>query len=442
MSRPDRRDVIRYLDGEIDTHPSIDKEAIEISKLQPYTKSSSAATQQQQQLPSSLSGLLSASTASSVPSKRPVPRGDDFLEPSKDLMSSGDSTSTAAKMAKLAADAKLQQQQQSMDFETSSSGSQQQQPSSSQAIIDRISKKFDTTARPITENITQLSDELTMEKIASIKAKKKAQQRRQVGDLDDELLNAQASSKLNNLTNKLHDEQSTTNYLHLSSIDSADDGDAVMREIVQRERVCRTRFSILQSTGREFAKDINAFLQLIKLKEEGGVENAATQQTIGLSQIGTRPLNASQLSNGGANMMQQQQQQPLAPGQKARLGYNRFDQERYAAKDDTGGFSIDTKLTYQPNAGAISLTPNPNVPPPANEPLSQKSANGASQPMTQNSQSLKSSQPLSQFNSKTIVAMSQMPQKRTNAKPIIIIPAARTSVITMLNAVDILQDLK
>ena len=43
-----------------------------------------------------------------------------------------------------------------------------------------------------------------------------------------------------------------------------DESNAVMRELVQRETVCRTRISVLQSTGKQFEKDINAFLQLMK----------------------------------------------------------------------------------------------------------------------------------------------------------------------------------
>ncbi len=113
-----------------------------------------------------------------------------------------------------------------------------------------------------------------------------------------------------------------------------DDSDTIMREIVQRERTCRTRFTVLQSTGKQFDKDISAFLQSIKAKEEGSDASSS-----GLNAMNSSGLNAN------------------APGvQKQRvLGYNRFDQERYQTKDDTGGFVIDTKLTYQANGGNISL---------------------------------------------------------------------------------------
>lgn len=111
-----------------------------------------------------------------------------------------------------------------------------------------------------------------------------------------------------------------------------------MREIAQRERTCRTRYTVLQSTGKQFDKDIYAFLQSIKAKEEG-------------SDLNTSGLNSSQLNNSSAQASQQ------VNAQKRSLGYNRFDQERYQTKDDTGGFNIDTKQTYQPNGG-LSLNPS------------------------------------------------------------------------------------
>ena len=227
----------------------------------------------------------------------------------------------------------------------------------------------------------------------------------------------------------------------------ADDSDAIMREITQRERTCRTRFTVLQSTGKQFDKDITAFLQSIKAREEGADSSALNNS-----------LNSSQ-----ASLLSQQTTAAAAAAaasaQKSRsLGYNRFDQERYSAKDETGGFSIDTKLTYQPNGGTISLTPNPNGPP---------VPGSASQPASTNildnltkSQAIKPS-PYFQSTQLTQQKTNIMPgmsvanktkakytsagpplTKRSHSNPIIIIPAARTSLIQMLNAADILQELK
>jgi parafibromin len=142
-----------------------------------------------------------------------------------------------------------------------------------------------------------------------------------------------------------------------------------------------------------------------------------------------------------------------AAQQKTRTGYNRFDQERYAGKDETGGFSIDTKLTYQPLGGGMSLTPNPNAATPVHESSSSKSGyyqNGGS------NGSLNGSANNQLVQQKTnVIANKVQPatgisaniansgqQKRTHTKPIIIIPNTATSLITMYNVIDILQDLK
>ncbi len=139
-----------------------------------------------------------------------------------------------------------------------------------------------------------------------------------------------------------------------------------------------------------------------------------------------------------------------AAAQKTRTGYNRFDQERYAGKDETGGFSIDTKLTYQPLGGGMSLTPNPNAATPVHESSkpgyyqngSSSTANGSSnnQLVQQKTNVIANKIPAPAGISANIANSGQ--QKRTHTKPIIIIPNTATSLITMYNVIDILQDLK
>jgi len=289
--------------------------------------------------------------------------------------------------------------------------------SKKEQFIGRLTKKFDESAeqstRPITQNIMDLSEELTKEKIAAIKAKKKAQQRKQVGvELDDDLLTD---------INKSKEQEHSVMKADYSQIDR-DDNDAIMKEITQRESVTRTRFTVLQSTGKQFEKDINAFFQLIKAKEDSQNELSNTQ-SLQFSQT------ASQVQ-----------------AQKARqLGYNRFDQERYAGKDETGGFSIDTKLTYQPNGGALSLTQNSSSQSANLSGSSQVTArlsansngNGAVKPTQDVSSQL--SQNKTNIMSKSPVNSSS---KKVYIKPIIVIPAITSSLITMTNVVDILQDLK
>ena len=96
-----------------------------------------------------------------------------------------------------------------------------------------------------TEQIRSLSEAMSVEKIAAIKAKIMAKKRSTIKtDLDDDI----------------------TALKQRSFVDAEVD---VTRDIVSRERVWRTRTTILQSTGKNFAKNIFAILQSVKAREEG-----------------------------------------------------------------------------------------------------------------------------------------------------------------------------
>uniref|UniRef100_A0A8C2RMV7 Parafibromin n=1 Tax=Capra hircus TaxID=9925 RepID=A0A8C2RMV7_CAPHI len=154
----------------------------------------------------------------------------------------------------------------------------------------------------------------------------------------------------------------------------------VTRDIVSRERVWRTRTTILQSTGKNFSKNIFAILQSVKAREEG----RAPEQ---------RPApNAAPVDP------------TLRTKQPIPAAYNRYDQERFKGKEETEGFKIDTMGTYH-GMTLKSVTEGASA---------RKTQTPAAQPVPR-------------------------PGSRT---PIIIIPAATTSLITMLNAKDLLQDLK
>lgn len=152
----------------------------------------------------------------------------------------------------------------------------------------------------------------------------------------------------------------------------------VTRDIVSRERVGRTRTTILQSSGKTFAQDIFAILQSVDARERGRAP-------------GQPPApNAAP----GARTSPTQQPPPAA--------YNRYGQERFKEKEDTQGFNIDTMGTYHgmtlEGVTARALAQTPVARPPAL-------------------------------------------QKKGSQMPIIIVPAAATALITMLNAKDLLQDL-
>lgn len=384
VSRPDRRELLSYLDGEVDTTPSIDKNApieIAMQRAQPYIKTSSTISQN-----------LGSTSSISIKRVAPVSLHDD-QNSELDL--------TGNKQAKL-----------------DNEGAGGLASSLNQAEFGRISKKFDSSQsqRPITENISDLSEQLTKEKIAAIKAKKKAQQRKQVSsgiEIDDEFIG-----------NRPRDDRGLiADYAGPSSgfvpgSGTGDENEAIMKEILRREAVSKDRFSVLQSSGKQFEKDINAFLQLIKAKEEGTADNGAP---------------ATQ-ANGSQPASQTQQVQ-----KSRQLGYNRFDQERYAAKDETGGFSIDTKLTYQPGVGALSLNTNPSTAPTNPSLESQRLLSQTAQLTQQNKNIIPSQSSQTRPGHKSPPSQTQ---KRTSMKPIIIIPNIPASLITMTNCHDILQDLK
>uniref|UniRef100_A0A8C2BB40 Ro60, Y RNA binding protein n=1 Tax=Cyprinus carpio TaxID=7962 RepID=A0A8C2BB40_CYPCA len=148
-----------------------------------------------------------------------------------------------------------------------------------------------------TDQIRSLSEAMSVEKIAAIKAKIMAKKRSTIKtDLDDDITQKQRSF-----------------------VDAEVD---VTRDIVSRERVWRTRTTILQSSGKNFSKNIFAILQSVKAREEGRAPEQRQTQ------------NQTQVDPAIRN----KQAVPAA--------YNRYDQERFKGKEETEGFKIDTMGTY------------------------------------------------------------------------------------------------
>ncbi|KAI3374410.1 hypothetical protein L3Q82_006230 [Scortum barcoo] len=148
-----------------------------------------------------------------------------------------------------------------------------------------------------TDQIRSLSEAMSVEKIAAIKAKIMAKKRSTIKtDLDDDITLKQRSF-----------------------VDAEVD---VTRDIVSRERVWRTRTTILQSTGKNFSKNIFAILQSVKAREEGRAPEQRPAQ------------NTTQVDPSLRN------KQPVP------AAYNRYDQERFKGKEETEGFKIDTMGTY------------------------------------------------------------------------------------------------
>ena len=173
----------------------------------------------------------------------------------------------------------------------------------------------------------------------------------------------------------------------------------VTKDIVMRERLLRTRTSVLQSSGKVFLKNVLAILQSVKAKEGGKVAQSKPEQP---------PL--------------KKEVPELAKKPVPAASYSRYDQERFGSHIDKGGFKIDTSATFH----GLSL-----------ESMKEgKSQRQVTQP-TANSNPNKSPRHIS-----SAQKPSGLPQKRESKTPIIIVPAGTTSLISLMNVKDFLQDYK
>uniref|UniRef100_A0A0K2U9A7 Hyrax [Apis mellifera] n=1 Tax=Lepeophtheirus salmonis TaxID=72036 RepID=A0A0K2U9A7_LEPSM len=259
----------------------------------------------------------------------------------------------------------------------------------SQEIKDRLAAKLDAPKDGKLSinkaNLKNLSDELTKDKLAEIRAKFISKKRTRIKPEDDE-------------------SKGTSMGFGALEVDRT-------RDIFSRERQWRTRTTILQSTGKTFSKSVMAILQSVKAREEGKMSNGKPGSSIG-------PLPSNTPRPGGPVMN--------AP-QKSLPNYNRYDQERFRGKEDTHGFNIETTGTFS-GMTLKSVT------------------EGSDSAANRNRSSSSSAGPNSHSSSSQSRNQSAPPPassgKRPSKTPIIIIPAAPKSLISMHNAKDVLQDLK
>ncbi|XP_033119165.1 parafibromin-like [Anneissia japonica] len=236
-----------------------------------------------------------------------------------------------------------------------------------------------------TNQIIPLSDGLSVEKIAAIRAKLRAKKRTKIAtvkvDEDDDVQRG-------------------------SFIDAEVD---VTRDIMSRERLWRTRASILQSTGKDFDKNVFAILQSVKAQEEGK-QNGSAPGLHSRSQAHARtPAKPSETDTR------------RKPSQPAHYQYNRYDQEKFTRKEGTEEFKIDTTGTYH-GMPLKSVTEGASA---------RKAVTPAPAP-----------QPTPIPRPQIVAPQSKQPTKRTSRTPIIIIPGSTTSLISLYNAKDLLQELK
>lgn len=251
-----------------------------------------------------------------------------------------------------------------------------------QKVKEQLAARLDVNKKESSvniDNIKSLSETMSVEKIAAIKAKR--------------LANKRVTIKRND-----HDEAGVGDLRGMLDFDVDS-----TKDIISRERQWRTRTTILQSTGKTFYKNISALLSSIKAREEGKSRPPQFPQKL------PEPTKVVRV-----NQPQQAQ-------------YNRYDQERFIQqKEVTEEFKIDTMGTHH----GMSLKSGIMT---QQQQQQQKKAAPALPP----------GRPKELIPTAQARLLPQNAQnKRVPRTPIIIIPSSPNSLITMYNAKDILQDLK
>ncbi|CAK8675106.1 parafibromin-like [Clavelina lepadiformis] len=350
VRRPDRKDLLAYLNGEIATSNNIDKSAPLDITLQRPTKVKKAIPSQ-----AAPSGGDEGSN-----SNEPVPKRSRFEDAQKNLRNR-------------------------------------------QRLVERLEGKVGDKS-VTTEQIKSLSEAISVEKIAAMKAKFMARKRKTIQEVDEQ---------------GDFDQSKSGPTAFAANDEAIEDEDAasfdMTSEILSRERNWRTRSTVLQSAGKNFSKNVFSLLSSIKAKEEG--RSSTTEKDITASASNT----STSTTTDAATKTSSSTRKP--PTQVP--GYSRYDQERFRGKEETLGFRIDTTGTYH-DMSLKSVMEGA---------AAKKTSHGSQQ---SKSRSVPKPVPVAPRPKQS----SSKPPKRVSRTPIIIIPAATTSLITLYNAKDILQDLK
>ncbi|CAH8478256.1 unnamed protein product [Schistosoma mattheei] len=266
--------------------------------------------------------------------------------------------------------------------------------------------------------------------------------------------------------------------------------EAPVRAIVARERRWRTRVSVLQSQGKTFYENIVlGILRNVILKEDShaapdakavgkfgfistNAQPTLFPQPLAVGTYYSKPNGTTNYTNTGSAMALSTGQHMSVSNSTAQhhsqMHYSRYDQERFAGgREETAGFRIDTMGTYHGKALASMVSVGT---PKSNQDNSVASANAVCTPGTtsrsmgnetpsipyepqplRDPRGISSGIPLTPsttpdpyrgLRSTADARLSARTKMRSSRIPIIIIPAAPTSLITMYNARDILEDLR
>jgi len=177
-----------------------------------------------------------------------------------------------------------------------------------------------------------------------------------------------------------------------NALEDGGDNEGEINDLLHKERVFRTRETVLRSNVKDFS-NIFQILQSLKTKSEGGKAK--------------QPQNQLKLNGLAAPMKRQ-------PTSYNNAGYSRYDQERFGQSKEENhlGFSLQTQATYHGNSLKAVM------------------------------EGAKKTQPSNPSKKKQQDKQKGQPQKRVSRTPIIVIPASLQSLITLYNVQDLLQNLK
>jgi len=241
-----------------------------------------------------------------------------------------------------------------------------------QKLKDRREKKFDERNKEMpTDQIRPLSGELSTEAILKLRAKVRATARDRIVDFPE---NEEAPEPNNEPVPITADTF----------------------EIMKRERTWRNRTTVLQSSNKNFAKNLLSILNSIKVKEE----MEQKQEAMAAQRSPVRETSVR------------------APVE----GYSRYHQEKFVSRDEPD-FRIDTHASYH------GLT------------LKNVTEGAAPNKISTPTPSLSIPKPLPSSADKSLTSGVDS-SKRPSKTPIIIIPAATTSLINRFNCKELFEDLK
>ena len=278
---------------------------------------------------------------------------------------------------------------------------------------ERLAAKLDASkpamVLPDQAKSSSLSEAMPLEKIQALRAKVLAKMRKTIKSDDTDVM--------------------TSGHAEIIPRSAYLSSDNLIKDVLSKERRWKTRHTVLQSHGKDFADNIlNRILKSVKLLEEGYKPANSSEGALLHSSAGRL--------GGGAGS---------GGGQLHQMAYSRYDQERFASRQDEAAalFGIDTSGTYHGvNLQSVATAGGSRPSDPRQRPAPIVSDPRAPQdPRRTPSGTTESGTPHAS-GTPTSGRGSVIRERRTPRTPIIIIPVASASLVSMLNAKDLLQDMR